>query len=196
MDFLESLRIFGNDIDYIKKDRIFNEALDNFLSEERFDMSGIDEVTGRAISTCHFDHEVLQLPKFFLIKNWLENVLFRYSSQTNLPSWSDYKFNRAWVNRIFEGCSGEPHIHGGKGTDLVVILYYHVPKEDSSNLVLIDDTEIKKSYNDYDFNKLAIVPTKTGMAICHSPKMLHAVTEHRSKEPRTCFVFDISLKWD
>ena len=189
----EGVSVFHTNIRHIKKDKIFNASLDSTLLtvKERNDFA--DEQIGAAITTAGNPQLIYEIENIHHISNWLGIVIKKYIAYNNIKNVKTAEVMRGWCNRIFENCGGKPHRHEDYGTTFVVSLYYDVPK-DSSDLVVIDDDDILNSYRDYEKTKVKRIKVKEGMAICMDPEIVHAVSEHKSKLPRTCFIFNVNLK--
>ena len=180
-------------IDYILNNEDFNQSLDITLEEfEKRQPSCPTQNSGRAITTCSDDSVLFGVKNSILLKPWLDNTLSAYYALRNVISF-DYDIYRAWCNRIYYGCTGVPHNHYHSDKGLVVVLYYQIP-ENSSKYVLIHEDVERSSYKDYDPDNLSFIDVKSGLAVCHSSKYYHAVTEHKSYDPRTVFIFDLECK--
>ena len=186
------MRVFTHytNIDFILNDEEFNQSLEESLNYfESIQPPCPTQNGGKAITTCSNNAIVFNLKKSFLIKYWLENTLREYFRTLNITDYQ-YGVNRAWCNRIFYGCTGTPHRHLDAPNSLSLVLYYQIP-ENSSKFILIDTDIELPSYKDYDPYQLSFLDVKSGLGICHPGSYYHAVSEHKSEQPRTCFVFDI-----
>lgn len=189
----EGISIFHKNIQHIKNDKIFNASLDATLLNVKEKNVYIPEQNGECISTSLEPNVLFEIQNIKLISDWLGEVIEQYISYNNIKDVSNAEVVRGWCNRVFENCEGRPHRHIDARTTFVVALYYQIP-ENSSDLIVIDDENIYKSYKDYDKSKIKRIKVKEGMAICMQPETVHAVSEHKSKLPRTCFIFNIFLK--
>lgn len=187
------ISIFHTNIKHIKKDKIFNASLDSTLLNVKGRNKSVREQVGEAITTSIDPRIIYEIQNIHLISEWLGVVIEKYISYNGIKNVKTADVVRGWCNRIFENCEGKPHRHDDYGTTFVVALYYDVPKN-SSDLVVIDDEDVLTSYKDYEKTKIKRIKVKEGMAICMNPEIVHAVSEHKSKLPRTCFIFNVNLK--
>lgn len=183
-----------SDISHITHDVEFNQSLDVMLEEYYKRQPPYAEYTkGKSITTVGNHNLVYQIRGFDMVIQWLEHTLACYFGQRNTQNFS-YQIHRAWCNRIYLGVSGRVHNHWAEVPNtLSVVLYYQTPT-DSSKYVVIDNTDRRSSYTDYDVDDLIFFDPQPGLAILHDSRIYHDVTEHRNAKPRTVFVFDVEYK--
>ena len=92
-------------------------------------------------------------------------------------------YDRAWTNKIYQGCYGSIHNHQRDDLDGVAIFYYQVPPN-SSNLLIHSD-------NNYDPHHA--INVQQGDLILHCDQVLHSVSPHNNSIPRICFILEYKL---
>jgi hypothetical protein len=185
--------LFKTDISHIKNDPTFNKSLEQILHYAETRKMIAPEQTGRAISTSFDPKLIYQIQNNFLLCDWLGNVIKEYLLYNNNKDYKEAYLIRGWCHKIYEGSEVKPHTHNDSDIKLVVIMYYDVPKN-SSSLLIINDKEKKNSYRDYDRKKIKEIKVEGGLAVCIKPTVMHATTEHKSNLPRTIFTFDMGFK--
>ena len=107
----------------------------------------------------------------------------------------DVKITKSWMNMMEYNSQGRCHNHLGyadgesnESPDLVAIFYPNNPTN-GSDLVIIKDGQAGKLYT--EFKDTFHISPKPGDLILHSPDIWHAVSVHKSHEPRLCFVYHI-----
>jgi hypothetical protein len=189
----EGISIFKTNISHIRNDPVFNKSLNEILVYARTKNTPVGEKIGDGESTV-FDCKLLfQIKNVKAISDWLGVVIDQYVKYNNITNVKEAQVICGWCNRIYEHCEGRPHNHRRPGTSVSIVLYYDIP-EGSSDLIIVDDKKIKDSYRDYEEKKLKRIKVSEGMAVCMEPGVIHAVGKHKSKLPRTVFVFDVNLK--
>jgi len=191
-----SIFVHTKDIEYIRHDKEFNQHLDKVLNDF-YDKQQPDcpQAIGKSITTCSDNTIFFEIDKHRqYIIDWCKEVVFEYckKTETHIKSFS---IDRCWCNRTYIGAKGKPHNHG-TAEDLnrkVVLLYYEASK-DCSDLIFIRSDEILNCHTLYEENQKYFLSVETGMAVVHSADCIHAVSENKTNEQRTVFVFDIVLE--
>lgn len=143
---------------------------------------------GEARTTVGFKLDFSGLPEFFNIFSWVVGEISKLKNEfvgTNIT------FTRTWVNKIFEGCSGACHIHPSENSG-VAIFYLSAP-EGSSDLVIINNGVEGTPHTNYKLEDTFYLPVKTGQLVVHKPETPHAVSEHKSSEPRVCLIMEFKI---
>lgn len=157
---------------------------------KNFNYDGHSQI-GRGLSFCQHPYLFLNnLPGTSRLTDWVSECFLSVKEQLGKEG-TQVIYKRAWGNRIYKGTQGRSHDHEGRfKLDAVGIFYTDVP-EDSSDLVILNTTESGKLYSEFKEEDRYHVKPKEGEFIIHNPLMFHAVSEHKSELPRSCFVYDI-----
>lgn len=189
-EFIRYSNIFIPDFENNKN---FKIDIDSFLKEEMKTRTiAAPEAQGRALSSVSSKNKLFNFPWFYNFIIHLSPYIENSMNFFNLEG-KNLKIKRAWVNKIFKGCKGTNHSHGVDNCDLVCIYYYSSP-ENSSQLILnnfkffnVTDDLIPEELKYY-------IKVKTGDLVVHRPGTFHAVSEHKSDEPRICFVVELKIE--
>ena len=129
---------------------------------------------------------------------WLKEHIIKGAKELGLDKYLDvysYKLMRSWSNRMYSESQNAAHIHGN-GCDMVCIFYYEAPSNSGELIFLNEDIELynNKTFDKYlKENRFHFKP-ETGHFVCHLPNIPHSVSYHKSKHPRTVFVFEPKFK--
>jgi len=204
-----SIFVHTKDIEYIRQDKEFNQHLDKVLDDFYIRQPYcVDVSIGKTITTCSNSSIFFEIDKKEYIFNWCKEVVFAYCKKTETRIKS-FSIDRCWCNRSYLGTKVKPHDHVSpyKPNEKyskspfnesfckkkVVVLYYEALK-DCSDLIFIRSDEILDCHTLYEENQKYFLPVETGMAVVHSADLLHAVSENKTNEQRTVFVFEITLE--
>ena len=191
-----------DDVSDIKKDSIFNKRLDLFLKDFEKDMPYCDESIGRSITTCSDNDLFFKIdgPERHAMRWFYQTIQKYYSRVERSPS--EIYIKRNWINRCFEGTTVKPHFHYDPDLEvadneehLVVILYYEC-EPNASEIVFLSGEVIKDSIDEYHRSQRHAVSIEPGLAIVHPNSLIHSVSELKSEQYRTCFVFDIKCVFE
>jgi hypothetical protein len=141
----------------------------------------VTEQEGSALTTSGMNSEiVLSMPGVENLISWIEKSLVDTSSNFANDKVKGVRFTRAWMNKMFKGCSGKIHTHWNpekKESGVVSIFYFDVPENGSKLLVHLDGNEQE-------------IEVHTGDLIMHDDKLPHSVSEHKNDKPRICIIFE------
>jgi hypothetical protein len=172
----------------IYRDPMLTEAVDNILTKNAADR--IHEQQGNAISSVGSDFNILHLEQTYNLASWIISQILEIDEYKSKGS-TTIDFIRHWANRIYEGCSGLCHTHT-RNVDGVAIFYLDVP-DGGSNLVIINNGEENSNYLNYDEKDRHHIGVESGTLLIHKPDVPHAVSIHKSKDPRTCLIFEFII---
>lgn len=167
----EDETIYKNEtvVEYI--DYVFNRP--EVISRGR-----VIEQVGNALTTCGMNSDIIMtMPGIQNLIQWIANNLILNANIFTSEEVKGVNFTRAWMNKMFRGCSGEKHFHQPVSNGTVSIFYFNVP-ENGSKFVIHHENEDEE------------VEVKTGDLIIHDSQLIHSVTEHKSDIPRICFIFE------
>jgi hypothetical protein len=107
------------------------------------------------------------------------------------------KLSASWMNKLNYGSQGRCHNHEGSETlgpdPTAVAIFYQNNPINGSDLIFIQNGEVGKYHSDYlEYEKLRLSP-QTGDLVVHDPTLWHAISEHKSDEPRICLVYHIDV---
>lgn len=184
IDICDNTALFKSDNFVADIDKLYDLIKNINQMKPQMDKSQI----GEALSTVVLhDTHLLVRPSIKPLLDWVSSRIVLAGK--HLPTTgTNFKFTRAWTNRMFNECEGKCHIHNSKLSG-VAIFYLDVPSG-SSDLVFIKDGRDGTVCADYDdINRKHISPME-GMLVIHPPKIPHAITKHASEKPRTCLIFE------
>jgi len=184
---IEKKKYFCSDFDHNLKEMFLTQKIEQAVSKEQ---------TGVAKSTsswsCPNSGVLVNVDGFKKIYPDLLTPFFSLFGEL-LSGEKNKKFylTRVWANEMFEGCSGKIHNH--TDTDAVAIFYYKAPKN-SSHFVIVDPVDEKKDdVEQYDMSEKTYIKINEGDLLIHSGKIFHGVSEHKSRDSRICFVFNLKF---
>jgi len=177
----------------IYKNKILNNAINELLESDYAKNHNYHEGVGNTFTTCGGEVSILDYSDETLeLTNWIKDKIISIGRVENLKR-KDIQFTRNWVNKMSFGSSGEVHTHSEHDGDAVAIFYLK-NSEYGSKLVIVNDSKKNcKNYFDYDSSDLRLIDTNEGDLVIHDINVTHAVSEHKSKEPRICLIFEFKI---
>jgi len=131
---------------------------------------------------------------FDKLYDWIYTKLMSVSSSFGIENPKTIKISRAWANKMYRGSSGLCHNHvSNKEYSGVAIFYVSVP-EGSSDIVFVDGGINNTPLSDYTEDVKNYVKLSDGDLLIHSSDSPHAITEHKSDEPRICIILDFCFE--
>lgn len=164
------------------------KLFDNEFITKREDNS--PEIYGEAYTTCGFDSKlVTNLTDIDILLQYI-NTFILYSHRSESVGNKKVIYSRVWANKVYKGCSGKCHAHGGD-IDGTAIFYYISPPNGSNLIVLKEKIEglVLDKHKDISHH----IEVVTGDLIIHKKDVYHAISRHLSDDSRICFVFDYKL---
>lgn len=149
-----------------------------------------------SLTTCNIPTALSDIQRIEGIQNlidWITESILESAVHFKKTNATSVKFTQVWANRIFKGCSNPCHLHRSR-TDGVAIFYYHVPLDNSSDLVLVKNGKDETKLNTYPKEDQFNIKVNTGDLIIHHQSIPHAVSRHGSEDSRTCLVFNFVLE--
>ena len=149
-----------------------------------------------SITTCTIPTALTDIQEIEGIQDllsWITESILEVAVHFKKPNAASVKFTEAWTNRMFENCSNGCHLHR-PGIDGVAIFYYEVPLDGASDLVLVKNGKNETDLNTYPKEDQFNIKVNTRDLIIHHRNIPHAMNRHRSKDPRTCLVFNFVLE--
>lgn len=175
--------------EFIYKDKLLLEAIETVLSQNS-NINRPSERQGTAITSVGSEFNVLHLDQTHNLANWIISQILEIDEYKSKGSIT-IDFIRHWANRIYEGCSGLCHTHTDN-VDGVAIFYLDVPVG-GSDLIIIKDGKENSDHLHYSDNDKFYIPVKSGNLLIHKSDVPHAVSIHKSKDPRTCLIFEFVI---
>ena len=156
-----------------------------------------EEQVGDVITSCiisDIPQHVFNVDRFDNLYEWICNKLMSVSSSFGIENPKEVKISRAWANKMYKGSSGLCHNHiSNKEYSGVAIFYVSVP-EGSSDIVFVDGGVNNTPLSEYPEDVKEYVKLKDGDLLIHESDSPHAVTEHKSDDPRMCIVLDFCFE--
>ena len=142
------------------------------MTEKGYQVS--PEGTGLVLTTSHQNDMgvILNSDLFQDLILWIKEQVKQAYPKLYDREINDVYFMKVWSNKMYKQSSGDWHVHGN--ADIVGIFYLNVPE---NGAYLITETQN--------------VITTNGDLVIHRGDLNHAVSEHKSDEPRIVLVFDM-----
>ena len=185
-------------IDSFKGKEKFQKTLDEIFDKFEIINSSTTERYGSSRTTVQHAKEY-SLPKTLDLKNnelgqWLYSSISKGARELHVndnKNYDNFKFVRSWTNRMYKDSHAAAHRHE-TFCDVVCMFYYEAPPN-CSELVFVNDILATKNttpYYDFPKDKRYHIQPESGLFICHSPDIPHAVGVNKTDKPRTVLVFE------
>ena len=143
----------------------------------------------------------LMFPEGQRFREWFSKVIFENAEQIVGFKPNDVKIYRNWINRMYEGCSGQIHSHEFPESSpyyqhrdklFVCIFYINDAADGGADLVFVDgDAKNKKFIHECSSEDLQYMNVKEGEMIVHPCGIPHGVSEHKNSDPRVCMIIEV-----
>lgn len=175
---------------------LYNDSSLKFAINKLLDTTYANNVApseriGEAQSTVGSEYNILHLPEMRNLAEWVISKIMSIDEFKN-KNFNTFDFTRHWANRIYKGCNGLCHTHPDNA-DAVAIFYLDAPKNESSDLVIINNGEENTNYLEYDNKNRHHINVESGTLLIHKPNVPHAVSIHNSETPRICLIFEVKM---